>query len=155
MKEELGGYDASLAKAWKTGQLPRAWRLEYPEILDDDDLRLALSQPSYHFLEWVAAIQYFERGYLVLVEQYIYDAHPRKVATVQELVGPEGLRFLRENAGAQPPDLLVYTRGPTDFFFVEIKRGGERLSRGQKKAFGKIESYYGREITVLRLTPNG
>ncbi len=151
MKEEISHYDRALAGKWKEGDLAKAWRRKYPEVFDDVDLRLTSSQPRYHFLEWLAAVQYFERGYLALVEQYIYETHPRKVAIVQDLVGLEGLTFLRENRSAQPPDLLVYTRSRTDFFFVEVKRPKEKLSLRQEKAFGQIESCFGREITVLRL----
>ena len=152
MKEEISYYDKALAGEWKEGKgaLAKAWRRKYPDVFDADDLRLVSNQPTYHFLEWLAAIQYFERGYLALVEQYIYKTHPRKVAIVQDLVGPEGLTFLKDKR-SQPPDLLVYTRNRSDFFFAEVKRRKEKLNPRQEEAFAQIESYFGREITVLRL----
>lgn len=45
MKEETFVYDPNLLIIWKTGDLPRRWKREYPNLFCDRDLEIALSQP--------------------------------------------------------------------------------------------------------------
>jgi len=77
--------DESLRKKFRSGELPKEWKSRYSDIFDDDDLRLALSQPEYHFYEWVAAIHLYEKmGYLSLLEQYEF-AHSHKLPILQKI----------------------------------------------------------------------
>lgn len=154
MKETLN-YDATLRDEWVRGDLAESWYAKFPELFDDADRRLALNQNLYHFYEWLAAIHYFERGYLALVEQYIYKPHPRKREIALDILGSKRFEFLGliNKELAQPPDLLVYSRNRLDFFFVEVKGPKDTLKPKQKTAFELIESCFDREITVLELKP--
>lgn len=55
-------YDYGLRLQFLLGKIQKKWRREYPHIFDDEDLRLALSQPKYHFGEWLVAIHYAKKG---------------------------------------------------------------------------------------------
>jgi hypothetical protein len=41
---------------WQSGHLAQEWRTRFPDLFDDDDLRLANSQPAIHFYEWLGAV---------------------------------------------------------------------------------------------------
>jgi hypothetical protein len=65
---------------------------EVPGSFDDDDLRLANSQPGVHFYEWLGAIVlHHTTGYLSLVEKYEFARHPRKQDIVSQLLPPCGV----------------------------------------------------------------
>src|SRR4051794_26997233 len=62
---------------WLSGHLAQEWRIRFPNLFDDDDLRLANSQPAVHFYEWLeAVVLHHTTGYLSLVEKRIRDASP-------------------------------------------------------------------------------
>ncbi|MCH8026008.1 MAG: hypothetical protein IH866_04355 [Chloroflexi bacterium] len=149
--EETIHYHARLRDRWRSGSLPRELRHAYPDLFDDDDLRLALSQPAYHFFEWLGALHYREIGFNVLVEQYVYSAHPRKIATVCQLISEDDLQFLR-NLPGQPPDLLVH-RGDALSFFVEVKSSSDSISQRQNRAFTRIVKRFSADVRVLRVLP--
>jgi hypothetical protein len=58
---------------WLTGRLAPEWKRRFPELFDEDDLRLAQGPQGpkgYHFVEWLAAIVLHPAtGYLVAGEQ--------------------------------------------------------------------------------------
>ena len=149
--EETIHYDPRLRARWRSGSLPTELRHGYPDLFDDDDLRLALSQPAYHFFEWLGALHYREIGFNVLVEQYIYSSHPRKIATVSQLISEDDLQFLRDLPG-QPPDLLVY-RDDALVFFVEVKSSSDSISQRQHRAFTQIFKRFSVDVRVLRVLP--
>src|SRR5437867_3464231 len=50
------------------------WASLYPQLFDQDDVRLTRLQPKNHFSEWFAAIHLFHRdGALSLVEKYVQN----------------------------------------------------------------------------------
>ncbi len=128
-------YSPNLLKEWKCGQLQRKWKKQYPNIFDEDDLRIALSQRKNHFGEWYAALHYAKMGYRVLIEKYIYYAHPAKIRILKRRWPGllERLRHLGQDYKCQPPDLLLYKR--ERFQFVEVKRDSDYEKPTQKKMF--------------------
>ena len=67
---------------FRAGVLGEQWAKRYPEVFDEDDLRLYRNQceNGYHFFEWLAAIIIFEStGYLSLIEKYGCAGHKRKL----------------------------------------------------------------------------
>jgi len=140
-----------LYASWVAGQLPKKWQKKYPELFDKEDLRLALAQPTYHFVEWIAAIHLFASGYLSLVEQYIYKPHKRKFDIIKKYIGESGLEFLRrknKEMGAQPPDLFVY-KGD-EFFFVEVKSASDKIRSKQTDFFQEIEKEFHTRVVYLK-----
>jgi hypothetical protein len=109
---------------WQSGHLALEWRTRFPDLFDDDDLRIATSQPRSHFYEWLGAIVlHHATGYLSLVEKYEFAAHPRKQEIVAQLLPHPVREALRDrNEGrAQAPDLLMYAADHSDWFFCEVK----------------------------------
>src|SRR6516164_113428 len=63
------------------------WLQQYPNLFDEDDRRLTVKQPRNHFCEWFAAIHLFHReGAHSLVEKYVYQNHPAKIARLKALL---------------------------------------------------------------------
>lgn len=125
-------YTPQLRELWPT-PLAQRWAKVYPQVFDEDDLRITRHQPKYHFREWLAAVYLLHRdGALCLVEKYIYDdTHPRKAKAVQGLLTQAqlaALRRWRKDYKVQPPDLLVYSPDWSSFWFAEIK--GRRSDLG-------------------------
>lgn len=152
MKVSTVQFDPNLRKEWLAGKLPKKWKKEYPELFDEDDLRIALTQPQYHLYEWLVAIHFYKRGFKVLVEQYIYKTHRRKLRILSEIIGEKGLLFLikaSRDLKSQPPDLFVY-KGHR-FFFVEVKAPKDKLQKTQEKLFKNIENKFKSEVVVLNL----
>ncbi len=149
--DDVVRFTPSDREGWRAGDLPRLWASRYWQVFDEDDLRLGLSQPDYHFCEWVGAICFFlTQGCLSLVEKYGCPSHLRKEVVLNRLTGPEFTCFL-EHAPQQPPDLLVYAPDYSDWFFCEVKGPGDRLGAEQEDFFGEIEARTGKEIYLLRV----
>ena len=145
-------FDQNLRKNWLTGELPKKWKKEYSDLFDEDDLRIALTQSQYHFYEWVVGIHYYKKGFKVLVEQYIYKPHLRKLKLLSKIIGEESLSFLikaSKDLKSQPPDLFVY-KGRS-FFFVEVKAPKDELHKTQEKLFKRIEDKLKTEVIILNL----
>ena len=150
--DETTTYAPDLQEKWRSGILSKKWHEAYPDLFDDDDLRLALSQPSWHFFEWLGALHYYTKGFLVLVEQYIYRAHPRKLAILAKIVSEDDLRFLGE-LPAQPPDLFVYQDTSSHFFFAEVESATDALADSQRAAFAELAERFATEVRILRVLP--
>lgn len=141
-------YNPELLKRWRQGILPKEWQQKYPHIFDKDDLRIALSQPKYHFGEWVTAIHYAKQRYDVLVEKYLYKNHERKLKIISRFFTPAQISVLKYSKPRhQAPDLFVY-RGKK-FFFVEVKRDGDCLSQSQENCFRNIEKKLKCKVQIL------
>ena len=153
LAEETITYDPALRHDWVSGKLPKEWRRAYPDLFDEDDLRLALSQPSYHFYEWLGALHYYEKGFGVLVEQYVYKSHPRKLAVVSKIMNKEELDFLRK-LPVQPPDLFIYRGADRHFFFAEVKSARNELADSQRAAFVQVVQRLATEVWILRVIAN-
>lgn len=134
----------ALRRLWPT-PLASQWRKQYPNIFDDDDLRITRRgrQRKLHFCEWFAAIHLFHRdGAQSLVQKYVYErAHPTKYAKFLRLLGSERLDVLDaicERLHVQPPDLFVYQPDAPRFGFAEVKGPGDKLSGGQIQSHRQI-----------------
>lgn len=141
-------YNPDLLKQWRAKALQQEWYKMYKGIFDEDDLRIALSQPRYHFGEWFVAIHYAEKKYSVLVEKYIYKNHPHKFKIISRYFSPEQISIFRLPQ-FKLPDLFVY-RGE-EFFFVEVKRDSDRLGKGQNDYFQKLEKKLNCKVQVVYL----
>ena len=149
--------DESLRRRFQSGELAKEWREKYPQLFEDDDFRLALTQPINHFYEWMAAIHLCEdKGYFSLVEKYQYNIHPYKQSIVQKL-DFEDLRkvmdYQRLKNKVQLPDLLVYKPDFSDWFFYEIKGGLDRLREEQAKHFETISLLSGKPVYLIKIKP--
>jgi hypothetical protein len=79
--------DPAQRARWQSRNLALEWRQKFPDLFDDDDLRIAKSQPNIHFYEWLGAIVlHHTTGYLSLVEKYEFATHPRKQQIVAQLL---------------------------------------------------------------------
>ncbi|MCU0472984.1 MAG: hypothetical protein MUC93_06415 [Bacteroidales bacterium] len=75
----------------------KTWKDIYPDIFDEDDLRLALSQgiPRYKFYEWLSAITiYNATRYLSLIEKYEFQLHKRKHQIFKSIVPENVFEFI-------------------------------------------------------------
>ena len=154
MKTKKLTYPSHYYSAWKRGQLHYKWVRQFRSAFDKDDLRIVRNkhENGNHFGEWFTAIHYAKKGYVGLVEKYIYKIHSRKREVILRLLGERGLGLLRKWRKlhhCQPPDLLVF-RGKT-CFFVEVKRGRDFLRDCQKRLFAKIERTLGRRVIIVDL----
>jgi len=76
---------------------------QFPDLFDEDDVRLAESQGRYgwHFVEWLAAIPLFHRtGYLSLISKYQFATHRRTHEIAKKVQPGVSLRDLRR--GGRP-----------------------------------------------------
>ena len=87
-------FHSSQRERFRDGTLVSQWRSKYPELFDDDDVRVLKTdhQRTYHFFEWLSAILLFEAtGCISLLETYLAKSHRRKRATVKKLSPSESL----------------------------------------------------------------
>lgn len=146
----------SLQEQWKRGTLAADWAVRFPNLFDEDDLRLATSQGprGNHFSEWIAALMLHRAtGYLSLVQKYEFANHARKQQVVRRLLDSETLGILRDRSqhgSAQAPDLLMYSPDFADWFFCEVKGPGDRLRAPQLQKFQKLAQVTGRPVRLLR-----
>ena len=75
-----------------------------------------------------------------------------------EVLGKPYVAFLtqkrRFGAGLRKsprPDLFVFKLNPKVFFFVEVKRGADRLSLAQKQFSPVIEKHLGCEVKIANV----
>ena len=138
---------------WQSGQLAQEWRTRFPNLFDDDDLRIAASQPGIHFYEWLGAILlHHTTGYLSLVEKYEFTTHPRKQQIAAHLLPPSVRDILRDRSqgrGAQAPDLLMYAEDLSDWFFCEVKGPRDRLKNAQRVKFELLAEVTSKPVRLL------
>ena len=135
--------------------LARQWLQQYPDVFDADDLRLTVNQPRNHFCEWFAAIHLFHReGAHSLVEKYVYQNHPAKVARLAALLSErerKTLDAIREARAVQPPDLFVFVPKTTRYWFAEVKGPGDRLSPKQIRSHDAITRELGVPVEIIEV----
>lgn len=145
-------FSVALRKRWPV-PLAEEWRISYPHLFDDDDLRLATSQPHNHFCEWLAAIFLFHRdGVYALVEKYAYQNHARKMKLLNELLSPrdrEFLRAFRKTTGVQPPDLFLFRPDQSLYWFAEVKGPGDRLTGRQLSSHQLLTATLGTQVELV------
>lgn len=139
---------------WKSGDLAPEWRGSFPALFDDDDLRIALTQPKLHFYEWLGAIVlHHASGYLSLVEKYEFpSAHPRKQQIVAQLL-PRSVRDALSDRspgrGAQAPDLPMYAEDHSDWFFCEAKGPRDPLRAEQIRKFELLADMTSKPVRLI------
>jgi len=142
---------------WQSGQLAQGWRARFPDLFDDDDLRIAESQPGVHFYEWLGAIVlHHTTGYLSLVEKYEFATHSRKQQIVAQLLSRPVLDALRDRSQgcAQAPDLLMYAADLSDWFFCEVNCPRDRLREEQIRKFGLLAEMTSKPVRLLEFHPD-
>ena len=142
---------------WKEGTLRAEWASQHPDLFDSMDLTIATNQPNKHFAEWYAAILLkLDHGLLSLVEKYGHHgckSHRRKQEVLKLCLSPEQHRFVITapmkllGIGTGWPDLFVYNRDYSKFFFCEVK--GVRLV-GPKKTRLEKDELRQEQILVFR-----
>ncbi len=150
--EVLGrfAYTEEQRDRWRSGLLPERWQAAYPELFDEDDLRITRNQPDNHFFEWLAAIHvYHATGWLSLVEKYAYANHPRKQAIFHELFDVAWASEIEDYDRWQLPDLLLYRPDRSEFRFCEVKGRHDRLRPEQARYFEEVRRVTGRPIYVV------
>jgi hypothetical protein len=145
---EVGFFELSgtQRERWKGLELQRTWAKKFPELFDEEDLRLAISQGrlGYGLIEWLGAIFFHHlTGYHALVGKYQFGNHKRKRAVLKELGGDALLDVLRARqpgfGNAQGPDLLMFSPDRSAFFFGEIKGSKEPFTPSQERFFQFLE----------------
>jgi hypothetical protein len=154
----IGTFDVPLTQRerFKSGELWREWHSSYPDLFDEDDLRLAKTQAGggYHFYEWLAAILLYQRtGYLSLVEKYQSKNHKRKQLIVKQFNSPElfqALAYRSEDSAYGCPDLLVYAPDFSDWYFCEVKGGTDRMRPAQERHYQALQELTGKPIRLVK-----
>jgi hypothetical protein len=161
-----------LRELWRQegSMLPAFWHRHYPQLFDEDDLRIADGpQRLNHFAEWFAAIHLFHRdGSISLVEKYdIYEnhrenrlqtnVHVRKMAEYKRVVPEEQRQVLHQigsEFGVQLPDLLVLSRDGISFSFCEVKGPGDgTLKRAdQSGSRDAIRARVGVPVEIIKVS---
>ena len=136
-------------KRFRSGELVKEWAKMYKEIFDEDDVRVASSQNSFHFFEWLAAvIIYTSTGYLSLVEKYQFKKHQRKQEILGKLFPDEIIPSIRSGS-IQCPDLLCYRRDFKNCFFCEVKGLRDEIRLVQKERFRELKRVTGKEVYLI------
>ena len=150
--------DLEARTKFRSGILPREWKAQYPDLFDDDDLRLALSQPNNHFFEWCGARYLLEeKGYLSLLEKYQYKSHTyhKQKQRILENLKFEGLHkaiaYSNLRRRQQLPDLLAYKPDFSDWFFCEIKGGTDKLRDEQVNHFRTISELSNKRVYWIKI----
>lgn len=143
---------------FRSEKLWQEWHDKYPDIFDDDDLRLAKNQAhlGFHFYEWLAAILlHHSTGYLSLVEKYQYTAknHKRKQWVLKQLNSTTLSKALEYQGGdryVQCPDLLVYAPDFSVWYFYEVKGGSDKLKKAQELHFQALADLTGKPVRLVQ-----
>ncbi|MGO9315801.1 MAG: VRR-NUC domain-containing protein [Syntrophobacteraceae bacterium] len=138
------------------GPLRVEWVAQYPQIFDEQEVRIAANQAGGHFFEWFGAVHLYETtGWLSLVESYQFKMQKWKRNVLQELGASELLRFFDSQGKAgfgrrQAPDLLVYAPDLSEFYFCEVKGPTDRLRPAQIEYFNAMSTAArGKEVVIL------
>lgn len=142
-------------KLFKNGHLIEIWASKYPEIFDEDDIRLARSQGKMglKFYEWLSAITIFNStGYRVLLEKFEMPKHERKHNIFKTYAPNEVYDYIMspKDKKSQCPDLFCYN-DHGDWFFCEVKGKGDIFREDQKEYFNNIEKISRKEIIVIKI----
>jgi hypothetical protein len=133
--------------------LAARWSDEYPGLFDDDDRRLAGTQPTNHFFEWFAVVHLFQRdGSLSLQEKYAYPSHQDKQHIVGSLFSEDQWAAIVEverTGHAQLPDLLVVGRDRS-IRFAEVKGHRDRLRPLQNASHDRLAEL-GYDVEIINI----
>jgi len=105
---------------------------------------------GYGFAEWFTSVYFHLQNYTVIRGGYFKEERPIFPQALA-VVGANGMQVLQNISHSQPPDLLVLPASGK-FFFVEAKRGRDRVSKTQAAAFSMIEEELKCRVKVGHLT---
>lgn len=150
---------------FRNGELSNEWYKQYPQIFDEDDLRITITQTRGHFFEWLSAIIIYQStGYLSLVEKYQFKTSTRKSDILKMFVSSgkitrelcdlmiNGKKYGFGNS--QCPDLFVYLPDGSDWYFCEAK-GADVITSSQMKYFEKLSEVSRKKIQMMKFREIG
>lgn len=152
----------SQKKQWRTtGDLAAEWKHRFPELFDEDDVRIVETQRKSHgahFVEWLGAIVLHQTtGYRSLVAKYQFKkAHPHKQKIIKNVLPDPVLAALLDttkHGWTQGPDLLMYERDErgSPWFFCEVKGPNDRRRASQDSKFEDLAAVSRKTVGVLWL----
>ena len=142
---------------FKSGELYEEWFRVFPELFDEDDIRVARTQAKLglHYFEWLSALTVYQSlGYLSLIESYEFKVQKRKQKIINDFLPPEVLEIVQlpyDQRKAQCPDLLCFKPDYTDWFFCEVKGPTDKLRDEQREYFSLISSVSKKPMQVIKL----
>jgi hypothetical protein len=155
MKETVIYFSPEQRALWPS-PLAAQWASQYPQLFDRDDLRITRLQPKNHFAEWLAAIYlYHTKGVLSLVEKYMFSTHPRKQVVLANLlteIQRATLGEIQSAVGVQLPDLLVFNRDGSRFWFAEVKGPGDQVREVQRRSHAEIIRRLRVPVELIKVT---
>jgi hypothetical protein len=130
-------FPSKLRAQWKSEDLRRKWFRQYQGIVT---ARENVLQPSYGFREWFTALHFWETYGFRSAIGYRLKSRPDPQRIVRTRIGDDLWKVLLKSERGGWPDLFVYDpEDPRDWFFVETKGPGERLTRSQAAWFPKLK----------------
>lgn len=148
-------YTRSQRELFVKGSLRAHWGKQYPELFDDDDLRILHNQrkTKHHFFECLAAVLLFEAtGYLSLLEKYETLSHSRKHPLFKKLVPTPVFDYVMANRVGSP-DLFVYAEDHSDWYFCEVKGDSDKIRPNQIEFANGLFKISGRKLCLLSFEP--
>jgi hypothetical protein len=151
-----------LKLSFRSGDLWTNWSAAHTELFLDDDLKTLANQArtGHHFHEFFSAVLILrELGYLSLVEKYQWDPHPQKHARISRINSPlleRAMDFIRTEIGRRyGPDLLVYSKDLSDWFFCEVKSPDEQWRQQQVQDFERLAEITGKPVRLMKFRRKG
>jgi hypothetical protein len=145
-------YARGLRVQFKSGELPKLWQMQYPQLFNKKDLSLTRAGSNYSFFEWMGAILlYHATGYLSY-HKWDCENHPEKHALFCRLVDPRFKRKTKQDSRGSP-DLFVVAPDHSEYFFCEAKGPGDKIGPRQRTFARYILRRTGRKVTVLNFIP--
>jgi hypothetical protein len=138
---------------FKSKGLGLKWATKYPNLFDNDDIRLYKSQSKYgyHYFEWKAAIHFWEEiGYQSLNQKYQtkQHAHKKRLIESNKYISEKNWKEILPLPGMLP-DLFVYSKETEDWFFCEVKSPNDGLHDNQNTSFPQISRYTKKPIGLI------
>jgi hypothetical protein len=140
-------------KSFRNGVLGAEWANRYPDLFDDDDVRILTTehQRKYHFFEWLSSVLLYEStGFVSLLEKYSSKRHDRKLRLFSKFVPSEVFDFLI-NAPSGHPDLFCFHPQTGEWFFSEVKGAQDILRENQISMHEQLKMMTGKKVRIIQL----
>lgn len=153
-KSELEGR----RKLWADGVLAPIWAEQFPQLFELDSEWAMGPQPTggYGFWEFLAAIILYQAtGYRSLWSRFPKEPMPEKRQLVDKLSVDQQRSLLPilddsgPHKGTQVPDLLMYAKDYSDWFFCEVKGPKDSVSQEQCDKWNDLAAITGKSIRLL------